>query len=242
MHVRTALWPRFGAWVYIHLSPIPQSMADGNEPRDEGSWQIGRHFNASASYPGAFFPSSQQLNVSGGIFTSNVTTIAGDLPTGFRRIIFGDIDLQHEIRWNDKDNVVYHRRGRASVRRMYSAMINRQESNMTVGWYQGPDAEAVEWEDDVAQNSRLRHPNIAQLYGVASACPMYATVIHGDLIPLEQFDECHRASSSPILYLYFRAYWAAEFEAVNDYLSGVTQKYVDEQDCTRWIRQSSRRL
>ncbi|KAJ7850991.1 hypothetical protein B0H13DRAFT_51929 [Mycena leptocephala] len=47
---------------------------------------------------------------------------------------------------------------------------------------------------------------------------------------------------APQALLYFRAYWAAEFEAVNDYLSGVTQKYVDEQDCTRWIRRSSRRL
>ncbi|KAJ7711207.1 hypothetical protein B0H16DRAFT_1629293 [Mycena metata] len=50
---------------------------------------------------------------------------------------------------------------------------------------------------------------VASLYGVASIGPTYAAVFHDDLIPFEQFRDIH--CNSPILSLYFRAYWSHEF-------------------------------
>ncbi|KAJ7754768.1 hypothetical protein B0H16DRAFT_737235 [Mycena metata] len=151
----------------------------------------------------------------------------------------GEIDLQHEIQFDDDSGVVYRRRGQRRARRMYSARIDGCKTAMTVALYQGPNAEQA-WQKDISMHSWLRHPNFVQLYGVASTGPMYAAVFHDDLIPLEQFRNIH--CNSPILSLYFRAYWSHEFQAVNYHLISMFNRTLDEDSCTLWIRASTRRL
>ncbi|KAJ7711199.1 hypothetical protein B0H16DRAFT_636664 [Mycena metata] len=167
---------------------------------------------------GAFFPRSCNFVVDGGVFTNNVTNVTNvthnhhTYPPSpdFRKIPMGEIDLQHEIQFDDDSGVVYRRRGQRCARRMYSAKIDGCKTAMTVALYQGPNAEQA-WQKDISMHSWLRHPNFVQLYGVASTSHMYAAVFHDDLIPLEQFRDIH--CNSPILSLYFRAYWSHEFRA-----------------------------
>ncbi|KAJ7124364.1 hypothetical protein C8R44DRAFT_852256 [Mycena epipterygia] len=112
----------------------------------------------SVPYTGAFFPASQNFTVAGGVFESRVTNhihqAAPSLPSDFRRIPLGDIDLQREIRM-DTCGVVRRAHEPGSVRRMYSAKIAGRKSNMTVSMYQGDTAEE-EWLEAISKYSWLR--------------------------------------------------------------------------------------
>ncbi|KAJ7211859.1 hypothetical protein C8J57DRAFT_1483764 [Mycena rebaudengoi] len=84
----------------------------------------------TTSCGGAIFSGSQHFTVGGGTFSSvtNNYTSPRVVPSDFRMIPLGDIDLQHEIRLNN-------RTGR--VRRVYAARVKGRQSNMTVAMYQG---------------------------------------------------------------------------------------------------------
>jgi hypothetical protein len=58
-------------------------------------------------------------------------------------IPLGDIDLQREIRLDNHTGLVDHQRKRPRVRRLYTAKIDGQMSDLTVAIYQGEGAEAV---------------------------------------------------------------------------------------------------
>jgi hypothetical protein len=55
----------------------------------------------------------------------------------------GEIDLQHQIRLDNHSDVAEYRRERRSVRRLYSAKIDREKLSMTVATYQGESVENV---------------------------------------------------------------------------------------------------
>ncbi|KAF7337096.1 hypothetical protein MVEN_02147200 [Mycena venus] len=132
---------------------------------------------SACSYGSAIFSGSHHFTVAGGTFTSvtkNYTT-APTVPSDFRMIPLGDIDLQHEIRVDKKSDVVNRQRERHSVRRVYSAKIEGHKSSVTVAMYQGDDAEQ-EWRQDVA---KYIHPNILQICGAASSDNIHATLFHG---------------------------------------------------------------
>jgi hypothetical protein len=63
--------------------------------------------------------------------------------TDFRRIAMGDIDLQREIHLNKHSGVADYWRERHSIRKVYSAKIDRGKSSATVAMYQGEKAEEV---------------------------------------------------------------------------------------------------
>ncbi|KAJ7620238.1 hypothetical protein FB45DRAFT_871277 [Roridomyces roridus] len=97
-------------------------------------------------YAGAFFPGSHSLTIQGGVFSSSVTNhIYPSRPecseiADFRRLPFGDIDLQREI-FCDENGIVFRwRRARSQARRVYSAKIFGSDSDMTVMFYEGDDA------------------------------------------------------------------------------------------------------
>ncbi|KAJ7147417.1 hypothetical protein C8R43DRAFT_1010652 [Mycena crocata] len=238
--------PDFGAICLIRLlffcvlpPPMPEDSMEsqGNETHFASAAAID---SADPSYAGAFFPRSQHLVVAGGIFTSNTRIQqAPSLPSDFRVIPLGDIDLQKETRLDLETGVVGRgNRGRC-VRRVYSAKIDHRKSNMTVAVYQGADAEE-RWRREITRYSCLRHPNILQIYGVASSCGMYATVFHDDLIPFQQFlDQYHH---SPILTVYIRASCAIEWDEARNYFHYIVQDRLHSTRCTLWIRRSNRRL
>ncbi|KAJ6506077.1 hypothetical protein DFH09DRAFT_1200411 [Mycena vulgaris] len=195
----------------------------------------------SSRYAGAFFPGSQQFTVAGGLFTSNVTNInhaSPALPPDFRVVPLGDIYLRNEIRLDDETGVVERRGGGALVRRMYSARIEGRTSDMTVALYQGDYAEE-NWRDSVAKHSYIRHPSFVQIYGLSSACGMYATILHDDLIPLAHFVNLYRDSQLLTAFMY--AYCDSDFFEAKRYFESTFHTFLAH-NCRFWIRRSTGRL
>ncbi|KAF7377105.1 hypothetical protein MSAN_00129500 [Mycena sanguinolenta] len=112
------------------------------------------------------FSHSQQFTVMGKTFT-NITknyVAAPGLPSDFRMIPMGDIDLRREIRVDECTGVVNSQpRERACVRRIHSAkaIIAGRKSRVTVAIYQGNGAEK-EWRQDIAKYMSLRQVPCAE--------------------------------------------------------------------------------
>ncbi|KAJ7025830.1 hypothetical protein C8F04DRAFT_1127236 [Mycena alexandri] len=106
---------------------------------------------------------------------------------------------------------------------------------MTVVMFEGDSAEQ-EWQQDIATYSGLRHPNILQIYGVASSGSIHAAVFHGDLVPLHQFLHLHK--HSPVLKVYIRASTMEQFGRADDYLTSHGQRLMYGQ-YNVWIKPST---
>ncbi|KAJ6602945.1 hypothetical protein B0H10DRAFT_651589 [Mycena sp. CBHHK59/15] len=183
-------------------------------PNDDGSPQFDLHGNyipvtisdcTESRWTGAFFRNAQNFVLAGGNFTSvmNIKHAAPAVPTDFRVIPVGDLDLRNELRLDRESGVVHRRHGWGAVRRMYSARIHGCKSSMTVAVYQGDNSEE-DWQQDISRYSWLRHPNFVQLYGTASSSGLHAVVFHDDLIPVRQMLEKYR--HSPVSTVYFWGY------------------------------------
>ncbi|KAF8184664.1 hypothetical protein K438DRAFT_1112840 [Mycena galopus ATCC 62051] len=136
------------------------------------------------------------------LFVANYMTPS--VPSDFRFIPLGDIDLLHEIRMDEYAGFVNYRSEQARVRRVYSAKVEGRKSSVAVAMYQGAGAEE-EWRKDVAKYGTVRHPNLVQVWGTASMGNIHATIFHDDLIPLEDvFDLCN---GSHLATVYLHAYW-----------------------------------
>ncbi|KAJ6576910.1 hypothetical protein DFH09DRAFT_1310926 [Mycena vulgaris] len=190
-------------------------------------------------YTGAFFPKAHHLVVAGGKFKSitNITQAAPTVPSDFRTIPMGDLDLRHEIRLNS--GVVNRWDRTAPVRRVYSARIHGSKSKMTVAVYQGENAEK-EWRKDISRYSWLLHPNVVQLYATASRSGVHAAVFHDELIPATQILEKHHDSHFSTVYLW--KYLKTEFYDVEQYMISVFGRYPNSWDCMLWIRCATGRL
>ncbi|KAF7377038.1 hypothetical protein MSAN_00121900 [Mycena sanguinolenta] len=119
-------------------------MDDHSQPEPEFAHSSTRDAE-SPSHASGMFSNSQQFTVMGGTFT-NVThknyAAAPSLPSDFRMIPMGDIDLRHQIRVDERTGTAYSRpRERARVRRLYSAKVEGRKSTLTVAMYQGDGAE-----------------------------------------------------------------------------------------------------
>ncbi|KAF7377074.1 hypothetical protein MSAN_00125900 [Mycena sanguinolenta] len=107
------------------------------------------HLNTSdpefLSHAIGMFSHSQQFTVTGKTFTNVTNNYAtSTLPSDFRMIPMGDIDLRRQIRVDERTGVAYSRpRERACVPRLYSAKVKGQKSTLTVAMYQGDGAEQV---------------------------------------------------------------------------------------------------
>ncbi|KAJ7055782.1 hypothetical protein C8F01DRAFT_1258156 [Mycena amicta] len=201
----------------------------------------------SPQHSASFFSNSKQFTITGGTFTGAqvVTnhfhygaTSSADGTSDFRRIPFGDIDLQHEIRMDDQSASVYRRREHGCVRRVYSARIDGRKGDMTVAMFQGRNAEE-EWRQTVLQHSTLRHPNIIQLYGVSSSSGVHAVIYHDGLIPFESFLNHYRHSHFLLLDLWTH-FDGEQFEAMKHYL--LVRNTGIDLNCGYWIRPSNGRI
>ncbi|KAJ6462926.1 hypothetical protein C8R45DRAFT_1220423 [Mycena sanguinolenta] len=195
----------------------------------------------SPSPASGMFSHSQQFTVTGGTFT-NVTknyTAAPSLPSDFRMIPIGDIDLRHQIRVDECTGVAYSQRQRACVRRVHSgrARIDGRSSKVTVVMYQGNDAEE-EWRRDIAKYMSLRHPNIVQICGAASSNGIHAAIFNDDLIPLQEILDRHRSSPTLTVYIYA----CCDFSETFDYIFSAFRLLISSEDCTKWIRHSTGQL
>ncbi|KAJ7829340.1 hypothetical protein B0H13DRAFT_1916576 [Mycena leptocephala] len=125
----------------------------------------------SSSHGSAIFSGSHHFTVAGGTFKNfnNVTnnyTSTSIVPSDFRMIPIGDIDLLEEICLNNETGVVGRHHPETRVQRMYSAKIDGGKSGVTVAVYQGNGAEE-EWRQDIANYMTVRHPNIIQMRGAS---------------------------------------------------------------------------
>ncbi|KAJ7063840.1 hypothetical protein C8F01DRAFT_1250107 [Mycena amicta] len=181
---------------------------------------------AQRVYSGSFFHSSNQVSVTGGMFTSaqSVTNhfqhgpSVGVPQADFRKIPLGDINLQRELRVDDRSVSVYRRREHGCVHRVYSARVEGRKGDMTVAIFQGKNAEE-QWSQTVLEHSSLRHPNVVQLYGVSSSSGIHATVYHDELIPFEHF--LNRYRHSHFLLLDLLGYFIEEQGAAAHYFWSV---------------------
>ncbi|KAJ7469405.1 hypothetical protein B0H11DRAFT_2283857 [Mycena galericulata] len=187
-------------------------------------------------YTGAFFPCSERLRISGGVFTSNITNITEGtppLPPDFRMIPIGDIYLRHGV------GVVTRSTGTNCARRLYSARIEGRKTEMTVTMYQGENAEE-EWREDLSRYLWLRHPNFLQVYGAASSAGIHAIILHDELIPWANFECLIKHSPSLMVHLFVRV--KAEAKDVEDYFDLVFHKELWGLVHTLWIDRSNGRL
>ncbi|KAF7377108.1 hypothetical protein MSAN_00129800 [Mycena sanguinolenta] len=214
--------------------------------------------------PSGMFSHSQQFTVMGGTFT-NVTknyAAAQRLPSDFRMIPMGDIDLRRQIRVDEFTGVVNrHPRERACVRRMHAgkARIDGRRTRVTVAIYQGNDAEEVrsmaprDCEVYVSAASFMRmfsphwflthttsHPNIVQICSAASSNGLHAMLFNDDLIPLQEVLDRHRDSHFLTVYIY--AYCNQDFTEASNYILSAFQRELWTFEHTSWIRRSTGRL
>ncbi|KAJ7018582.1 hypothetical protein C8F04DRAFT_1198799 [Mycena alexandri] len=209
--------------------------------RDEDSSSLNR-------YNGAFFPRAKHFVVAGGKFTSvtHIHQAAANAPPNFRIIPIGDLNLLHQLEPCSGFGVVRRRQGQTFVRRMYSAHIQGCKSNMAVTLYQG-DGAKDRWKEDISQYSELRHPYLAQLYGIVSTANLHAVVFHDDLIPYTELLEKYR--NSHLSTVFFWACMDSDFslraqfsQDVDRYISSLSGTSLAWEECTAWIRPSTGRL
>ncbi|KAJ7219016.1 hypothetical protein B0H12DRAFT_1152830 [Mycena haematopus] len=202
------------------------------EPQMDTEFAVPSTTNTCLTTSSAIFSGSDHFTVAGGTFISNRYSTVSTAPTDFRRIPFGDIDLQREIQLDHDSGVL-------SLRTLHSALIDRGKLNVTVALYQGPDAEE-EWQQDIVKYTAVRHPNVVQLYGIASCHNIHAMVFHDDLIPFRQFLDFYRHSLFSSVYIH--AFTDIEFRAASRYFSTKYQHNLLEEDCTFFIRRSTGQL
>ncbi|KAJ6576935.1 hypothetical protein DFH09DRAFT_1310959 [Mycena vulgaris] len=207
---------------------LSESSVDADDPRNN-------------QYTGAFFPGAQNFVIAGGKFKSitKITHVTPPVPSDFRTIPMGDLDLRHELRLASGSGVVNRWQGRRSVRRVYSARIPGLKANMTVAVYQGENAEE-EWLEDISRNSWVRHPNFVQLYATASSSGVHATIFHDDLVPARQILAEYNGSHFSTMYLYH--YFDTEFEDIRQYMFSTFGRSPHSSEFTMWIRCSTGRL
>ncbi|KAF7377046.1 hypothetical protein MSAN_00122700 [Mycena sanguinolenta] len=154
----------------------------------------------SPSHGSGMFSQSQQFTVMGGTF-SNITNnnyTTHSLPSDFRMIPMGDIDLRYPIRVDERTGVAYSRPPeRACARRLYSAKVDGRNSTLTVAVYQGNGAEE-EWRREIAKYMSLRHPNIIQMCGAASSGAIHALLFNDEIVKASH-DELWLAYAEPEL-------------------------------------------
>ncbi|KAJ7881982.1 hypothetical protein B0H14DRAFT_1491037 [Mycena olivaceomarginata] len=100
----------------------------------------------------------------------------------FRHVALGEINLLYETAMSSKAHKV----------KVFTARISGESSLMTVAKYED---ELDRWKSDLELYSRLRHPNVWQLFGFAAAPGLHALIYHDELIPLSIYRQFHRPSS-----------------------------------------------
>ncbi|KAJ7300934.1 hypothetical protein DFH08DRAFT_122002 [Mycena albidolilacea] len=194
------------------------------------------HNLESHSQGSVMFSGNQAFTVNGGTFTSVTNQCLARVPSDFRMIPLGDIDLRHEIQVDQ--GVVGRRRGQGCIRRVYSAKVQSRKSDFTVAMYQGDGAEE-DWRQAIAEHVSIRHPNIIQIYGTVHSGGIYATLYHDELVPFRQFLDSYRYSHFATVYFY--ACCRADFLAAENYVNFTFQQPLGD-NYTAWIRRSSGQL
>ncbi|KAJ7619802.1 hypothetical protein DFH06DRAFT_72825 [Mycena polygramma] len=185
------------------------------------------------------FSGAHNFTIAGQAVFNNITKnyAVASVPSDYRMIPLGDIDLQREICLDNKTSVVSRRRPGFPGRRVYSAKFKGQ--NVTVAIYQGPGTEE-KWRQYMRKYTSLRHPNIIQIYRAASLGGIHATVFHDGLIPFAHCTDLYK--DFPCLTVYIYGCCNEQFMAANNYLYSIFRRFTFSSECTIWIRLSTGQL
>ncbi|KAJ7104850.1 hypothetical protein C8R44DRAFT_987774, partial [Mycena epipterygia] len=189
------------------------------------------------SSSGAFISNSRNFTIAGGHFT-NVIQCAHTIPSDFRMIPLGDLDLRNEIRLDDS-GVASRHHGVRPARRIYTARIEGKQSDMTAAIYEGEHTEKT-WRRELSKYSGFRHPNFVQLYGIVNSGGLYATIFHDELVPVQQYFEEHR--HSVISTVYFHIYRSTKLLDANKYFHRWGSSYAIWENSISWVRCSTGQL
>ncbi|KAK6996461.1 hypothetical protein R3P38DRAFT_1962222 [Favolaschia claudopus] len=151
--------------------------------------------------------------------------------SNFRRIPWGDVELQRRLYVDDPklDPFPRRRRQERCARIVRSAKIDGRE--FTVANYEGHSAEE-DWKQDVERYMDIRHENILQMYGTVCSRNVRAAVFHGDF--LSMYDGC--AMSTCFIYTYINR----EFKDTKTYFERTLGSSLPT--CTLLIRRSTGHL
>ncbi|KAJ7610415.1 hypothetical protein FB45DRAFT_942423 [Roridomyces roridus] len=163
------------------------------------SWIVALHRQAT---PAEFSHSQVVLSSRAGRSQAVTMSIGRQSRFQFQAIPLGDLYPSHEI--------ARRRYGGRGVKRIFSTEL--RGSRVTAMTYEGKDAEQ-QWREEVSRYSRIRHPNIAQLFGVAH-CGLKAAVFHGEMIPYKEV--LRTFGGSHFLSVYFWVCMTTEFKGVDN--------------------------
>ncbi|KAJ7651325.1 hypothetical protein FB45DRAFT_34692 [Roridomyces roridus] len=209
-----------------------------NPPHSQSDFSLARE-TEPPQYPGAFFPASQHLTVHGGTFASNVYIHEAPMNStidDYRRLTRSDIDLRREILLDDQCAHFHRPDCKNALRRMYSAKIHGVESERAVSVYHGANSEA-EWREYVARHSRIWHPTVLQIFGLASFSGVHAVVAHDDMLLIDDFIDLHHLSHSMTVYMH--VCWT-DYDDYLQYRQEMGLGFRREE--TSWVRLSTGRL
>ncbi|KAJ7040718.1 hypothetical protein C8F04DRAFT_1081884, partial [Mycena alexandri] len=216
---------------------------DESESTSVGSDSSGASSGISTRPTGAFFPGAHHFVVAGGQFISNVIEHPqAPVPSDFRRIPLGDVDLRNEIRL-DGSGVVHWQTARVCARLIYTACIEGKQSDMTVAVYRGGYAEK-NWNREIEKYSGIRHPNLVQLYGTVNSGGLYAMIFHDELVPLDKYMEEYQNSVITTVYLYafFKKELGDAIHYLNPIFGGDIAWQIRLDSSVFWIRRSTGRI
>ncbi|KAJ6554201.1 hypothetical protein B0H19DRAFT_143309 [Mycena capillaripes] len=187
--------------------------------------------------PISLFANSHDFVISGGHF--NIVHQEPSVHPKFRVIAAGDLVLK-DVRLEHSSVVSFHQQQGAAVRRMYSAAVYGSPSTMTVAVYDGQNAKES-WTEAISIYSRLRHPNVVQLFGTTSSAEYYTAIFHDDLVSAQKL--LVERSESPLWTFYFQHFLRDGFRDAAAYISSALGgRWVSSEDCTIWIRASTGKI
>ncbi|KAJ7349913.1 hypothetical protein DFH08DRAFT_126110 [Mycena albidolilacea] len=99
----------------------------------------------------------------------------------FCPIKMGDINLLYETAMSSTVYKV----------KVFTARVSGEPSLMTVAKYEDDE----KWKSDLELYSRLKHPNVRQLFGISTTAGLHALIYYDELIPLPIYRQFHRPSS-----------------------------------------------
>ncbi|KAF7369613.1 hypothetical protein MVEN_00292100 [Mycena venus] len=99
----------------------------------------------------------------------------------FRRITMGDINLLYETAMSSAVYKV----------KVFTARVSGESSLMTLAKYE----DVERWKSDLELYSRLKHPNVWQLFGISTTSELHALIYYDELIPLPIYRQFYRPSS-----------------------------------------------
>ncbi|KAK6996452.1 hypothetical protein R3P38DRAFT_3070882 [Favolaschia claudopus] len=136
-----------------------------------------------------------------------------------RSVRLGDIDIVRSLEIQETRTPLACPNLKHDVlRNFHSARVTSHRRPLTVVSYDGQNAAAAkkQWEMDVENFKKMRHPNLIQMYGILRSHYGFAIIFHGDSIPYAEY-----------LYLYqeamanhsMRSRFSRSFNTAMNYLS-----------------------